>query len=224
MKAARVDSLAIAAGGLRAKGRLSFKTGVFGAIEPPKAANRALWDKNENSKPWGGADPSQGAGEVGNAGDAVDPSQYERIEDGAYILGIGSDRVLDIAGGSMADKGNAQIYEGNESTSQRFRITNVGRDANHEWIYCITNIGSGRVLEAQGGKTSSGTNVSQYGFNGSEAQLWYIRQVEGEDGTIRYCFVNYKSGLLMTVDATDVSDAANVVLKKQRETRCSNGC
>lgn len=26
-------------------------TGVFGAIEPPKAANRGLWDKNENSKP-----------------------------------------------------------------------------------------------------------------------------------------------------------------------------
>ena len=51
MKAARVDSLAIAVGGLRAKGRLSFKTGVFGDIEPPKAANRGLWDKNENSKP-----------------------------------------------------------------------------------------------------------------------------------------------------------------------------
>lgn len=48
-QAARVDSLAIAAGGLRAKGRLSFKTGVFGAIEPPKAANRGLWDKNKKS-------------------------------------------------------------------------------------------------------------------------------------------------------------------------------
>ena len=47
----RPDSVAIAAGGLRAKGRLSFKTGVFGAIEPPKAANRGLWDKNKNSKP-----------------------------------------------------------------------------------------------------------------------------------------------------------------------------
>ena len=46
MKAARIDSLAIAAGGLRAKGRLSFETGVFGAIEPPKAVRRALWDKN----------------------------------------------------------------------------------------------------------------------------------------------------------------------------------
>lgn len=51
MKAARVDSLAIAAGGLRAKGRLSFKTGVFGAIEPPKIVRCALWDKNKNSKP-----------------------------------------------------------------------------------------------------------------------------------------------------------------------------
>lgn len=50
-QAARVDSLTIAAGGLQAKGRLSFKTGVFGAIEPPKAARRTLWDKNKNSKP-----------------------------------------------------------------------------------------------------------------------------------------------------------------------------
>ena len=50
-QATRVNSLAIAAGGLQAKGRLSFKTGVFGAIEPPKATRRALWDKNKNSKP-----------------------------------------------------------------------------------------------------------------------------------------------------------------------------
>ena len=50
-KATRVDSLAIAAGGLQATERLSFKTGVFGAIEPPKAVRRALWDKNKNSKP-----------------------------------------------------------------------------------------------------------------------------------------------------------------------------
>ena len=50
-KAARANSLVIVAGGLHAKGRLSFKTGIFGAIEPPKAALRALWDKNKNSKP-----------------------------------------------------------------------------------------------------------------------------------------------------------------------------
>lgn len=46
-KVTRVNSLTIAAGGLQTKGRLSFKTGFFGAIEPPKAANRGLWDKNK---------------------------------------------------------------------------------------------------------------------------------------------------------------------------------
>lgn len=50
VQAARADSLTIAAGGLQAKGRLSFKTGVYGAIEPPKAARLTLWDKNKNSK------------------------------------------------------------------------------------------------------------------------------------------------------------------------------
>lgn len=49
MQATRVSSLTIAAGGLQAKGRLSFKSGVFGAIELPKVAHRALWDKNKNS-------------------------------------------------------------------------------------------------------------------------------------------------------------------------------
>ena len=48
-KVTLVNSLTIAAGGLQAKGRLSFKTGIFGAIEPPKAANHGLWDKNKNS-------------------------------------------------------------------------------------------------------------------------------------------------------------------------------
>ena len=42
-----VNSLTIAAVGLQAKGRLSFKTGVFGAIELPRAARRVLWDKNK---------------------------------------------------------------------------------------------------------------------------------------------------------------------------------
>ena len=42
LKAANVDSLAVEAGGLHAKRRLSFKAGVFGSIESQKAAHRAL--------------------------------------------------------------------------------------------------------------------------------------------------------------------------------------
>lgn len=41
-KATRVDSLEVEAGGLRVKGWLSFKMGVFGAIEPLKMARHAI--------------------------------------------------------------------------------------------------------------------------------------------------------------------------------------
>lgn len=51
VQAARVNSLTIADSGLRAKGRLSFKTGVFGTIELLKAARRALWDKTKTQSP-----------------------------------------------------------------------------------------------------------------------------------------------------------------------------
>lgn len=56
LQATCVDSLAIAVGGLQTKGRLSFKTGVYGAVEPPKAARRVIWDKkrklNAPSSKW----------------------------------------------------------------------------------------------------------------------------------------------------------------------------
>lgn len=51
LQTVRVNSLTIAAGGLQAKRRLSFKTGVFDAIEPLKMTHRALWGENENSMP-----------------------------------------------------------------------------------------------------------------------------------------------------------------------------
>lgn len=50
-RATRVDSLTIAAGGLQAKGKLSFKTGVFGAIELPKVVRRVFWDKTKTRRP-----------------------------------------------------------------------------------------------------------------------------------------------------------------------------
>ena len=50
-QAARVDSLAIEAGGLRTKERVGFKTGVFGAIEPAKTIRSAPWGKNEDPTP-----------------------------------------------------------------------------------------------------------------------------------------------------------------------------
>ena len=54
LQATRVDSTvgstAIAAGGLRAKERSSFETGVFGAIEFTGGIRSALWDKAKTQR------------------------------------------------------------------------------------------------------------------------------------------------------------------------------
>ena len=50
LQATRVDSTAIAAGGLRAKERSSFETGVFGAIEFTGGIRSALWDKSKTQR------------------------------------------------------------------------------------------------------------------------------------------------------------------------------
>lgn len=50
LQTTHADPLAIAVGGWQANGCLSFKPGAFGAIEPLKAAQCALWDKSKKSK------------------------------------------------------------------------------------------------------------------------------------------------------------------------------
>lgn len=51
-QAASDDSLVVAAGGLRAKGQLRFRTGVFGSIEFAGPSATPFGAKNENSTPW----------------------------------------------------------------------------------------------------------------------------------------------------------------------------
>lgn len=50
LQTTHADPLAIAVGGWQANGCLSFKPGAFGAIEPLKAAQCALWDKSKKTK------------------------------------------------------------------------------------------------------------------------------------------------------------------------------
>lgn len=40
--------------------------------------------------------------------------------------------------------------------------------------YIITNVNSGKVLDAENGGTTNYTNVWQYEYNGSAAQKWFI--------------------------------------------------
>lgn len=94
------------------------------------------------------------------------------IEDGTYIIRSAKDTnyVMDIYGGSKASGGNVNLYRYNGSQAQIFRLKH-----NKDNAYTITNLGSGLVLDAAGGKANNGTNVQQYSsIKGTLAQQWSI--------------------------------------------------
>ena len=96
----------------------------------------------------------------------------QTIAPGTYTIAtlINKSKVLDIAGGSKANGGNVQIYQGNGTKAQQFKLSYDKKTG----YYTITNVQSGRVLDVSGGKAANGRNVQQYSSNGTLAQRWVI--------------------------------------------------
>lgn len=104
--------------------------------------------------------PSRGVSPV-----ADEAAQYkDALADGDYYLvcGVGSKRVLDVAGGSRSNAANVQSYGSNGTAAQKWRVTH-----DEQGFLTITNVGSGKVLDVSGGLFVPGANVQQYGANGS---------------------------------------------------------
>ena len=102
----------------------------------------------------------------------VDGSAAAYLEDGAFYaigLTVGSNKVVDIAGGSLADGGRAQSYSSNSTPAQYFRAKSLGGG----W-YSFVNAKSRKVLEVAGGATGYGGAVQQYASNGTWAQRWLV--------------------------------------------------
>lgn len=93
------------------------------------------------------------------------------IPDGTYVImsALDNSKVLDVSGGSLADRANIQLYPSNNLGPQKFYVT---RNANG--TYQIVNAQSGKALDVAGGSGKSGTNVQQYRKNGTLAQQWVI--------------------------------------------------
>ena len=95
------------------------------------------------------------------------------VADGVYKISSAnnSNYVLDVAGGSKADKANVQLYKSNDTNAQRFIIVYKGNG-----YYLIQNVLSLKNLEVKNSGTTSGTNVWQNTYNGNTAQLWFIEK------------------------------------------------
>ena len=118
------------------------------------------------------------------------------VKDGSYVLTSAADteKVMSQV------KGNIQLgcFEG--SSTQKYSIEYTGKG-----YYRIVSKATGKVLDIESGKSSAGTNIQEYSWNGSDAQLW--RFAAGKNGG--YC-IKSKLGTFIDVKSQKAADGNNV--------------
>lgn len=135
------------------------------------------------------------------------------IEDGVYRIALYSNENigLDIAGNTRENGGNILIGEWTENNiSKEFNVKYIEEDG----CYIITNINSGKVIDAENGGTTTYTNVWQYEYNGTVAQKWYIEKEKNGS----YSIHSKASGLCLDVENGNLVSGSNVRLFESNNT------
>lgn len=103
------------------------------------------------------------------------------LPDGTYTFGskLNTSMKMDVSGASRSNYGNVQIWAGNGTNAQKWKVTH---DSNG--YVTLTSVNSGKVLDVNGGVSANGTNVQQYDSNGTYAQKWIA--VKNSDGSCTF--------------------------------------
>lgn len=90
----------------------------------------------------------------------------------SYIIesALNKSYCADVKSASMDVGANVQIWKKNDSEAQEFCIDDV-----KDGYVRIVNKKSGLVLDVNSAKVKNGTNIQQYEWNGTKAQLWKMR-------------------------------------------------
>ena len=94
------------------------------------------------------------------------------VADGTYFVnsGLGSNLVIDIAGGAVTDMANAQVYTLNRTDAQKFQFTFDQASG----TYTLMNVKANKALDVYIASNQNGANIQLYTSNQSNAQRWYI--------------------------------------------------
>lgn len=128
------------------------------------------------------------------------------LPDGTYTFGskLNTSMKMDVSGASRSNYGNVQIWAGNGTNAQKWKVTH---DSNG--YVTLTSVNSGKVLDVNGGVSANGTNVQQYDSNGTYAQKWIA--VKNSDGS--YTFQSaLAENKVLDVSGASTSNGANVQL------------
>ena len=128
------------------------------------------------------------------------------LPDGTYTFGskLNTSMKMDVSGASRSNYGNVQIWAGNGTNAQKWKVTH---DSNG--YVTLTSVNSGKVLDVNGGVSANGTNVQQYDSNGTYAQKWIA--VKNSDGS--YTFQSaLAENVVLDVNGGSSANGTNVQL------------
>ena len=128
------------------------------------------------------------------------------LPDGTYTFGskLNTSMKMDVSGASRSNYGNVQIWAGNGTNAQKWKVTH---DSNG--YVTLTSVNSGKALDVNGGVSASGTNVQQYDSNGTYAQKWIA--VKNSDGS--YTFQSaLAENVVLDVNGGSSANGTNVQL------------
>ena len=128
------------------------------------------------------------------------------LPDGTYTFGskLNASMKMDVSGASRSNYGNVQIWAGNGTNAQKWKVTH---DSNG--YVTLTSVNSGKVLDVNGGSSSNGTNVQQYDSNGTYAQKWIA--IKNSDGSYTFQSALAENAVL-DVNGGSSANGANVQL------------
>lgn len=135
---------------------------------------------------------------------------YSSVANGTYVFysGVGSNRVLDVNGGSSAQGTNIQLWESNGTAAQKFTVTKLSSG----W-YRIANV-NGKALDVYNNERRNGANVIQWGWSGADNQQWKF--VNAGDG---YYYIQSRLGYYLDVNGAGTANGTNVQIWEKNNTK-----
>ena len=160
------------------------------------------------------AAPNQAAAATqGSLTTAAATQKYVSVNKGVYLI-TNSSKCLDVQGGSKSSGAPTQLYTGNFTPAQRWRIESVGGG-----FYRIVEVESGKVLDVSGGRAANSTRVQQWDWNGTKAQKWRF----AKDRFGNYTIVSALSPkLVLDVRGGSTADGAPVQIYTANGTRAQS--
>ena len=128
------------------------------------------------------------------------------LPDGTYTFGskLNPSMKMDVSGASRSNYGNVQIWVGNGTNAQKWKVTH---DSNG--YVTLTSVNSGKVLDVNGGVSTNGTNVQQYDSNGTYAQKWIAIKNSDDSYTFQSALAE---NIVLDVSGASTSNGASVQL------------